>query len=231
MRPVDTQLTPDARTQLIDAVAAHVPPARGQDCVRVAVDGVDGAGKTWFANDLADTLRLEGRPVVRVSTDDWHHQRSRRYAHGRTSPLGFWLDSYDHHRIRHEVLEPLGPGGTRWFRRRGHDLRTDATLHDPLEAAPAGAVVVVDGLFLQRAGLQDCFELVIWLQVPFEITAQRMAHRDGTPPDPSHPAMRRYVEGQQIYLEQRAPQTTAHLLIDNSDPAAPRMLAPSDGQD
>ena len=187
------------REALVAEVAACVPAASGEDCLRVAVDGVDGSGKTSFADELAGALRVSGRDVVRVSADDWHQVRALRYARGRHSPEGFWLDSYDYGRLHTEVLEPLGPGGSRCFRRRGHDLESDVVLSGPVEAAPAGAVVVVDGLFLQRSELDRCFEFAIWLDVPFEETTRRMAVRDGTSPDPSAPSMTRYVEAQRTY--------------------------------
>ena len=119
------------------------------------------------------------------------------------------------------MLEPLGPGGTRDYRPRGHDLATDEVLTGPLSHAPAGSVLLVDGLFLQRAELEGCFELAIWLDVPFEETAARMAARDGTSPDPEDPSMARYVEGQRTYFAQRSPWTRADLVVDNTDLAAP----------
>ena len=78
-----------ARAALLEAVAARVPAGRGGACTRVGVDGVDGAGKTVFAAELADTLRRQGREVVQVSLDDFHHVRAIRYRRGRTSPEGF----------------------------------------------------------------------------------------------------------------------------------------------
>jgi hypothetical protein len=38
-------------------VADLVPTAIGEDCVRVGIDGVDGSGKTVFADELADARR------------------------------------------------------------------------------------------------------------------------------------------------------------------------------
>ena len=117
-------MTP-ARAALLAQVAACVPPAsRDGDCVRVGIDGVDGAGKSVFAAELAAVLSRQGVPVVHVCVDDWHHVRVRRYARGGTSPEGFWLDSYDNARLKAEVLEPLAPGGSRRFRTRGHDLES-----------------------------------------------------------------------------------------------------------
>jgi uridine kinase len=212
---------PLVRPAVIAQVADSVPGAQGEDCVRVAVDGVDGAGKTVFADELAAELSARGRAVVRVSADDWHQVRELRYARGRTSPEGFWLDSYDYPRLRAEVLEPLGPGGSREYRPRGHDLPSDEVLTGPPAHAPAGSVVLVDGLFLQRAELEGCFELAIWLDVPFEETAARMAERDGTSPDPEDPSMQRYVGAQRTYFEQRSPWARADLVVDNTDLAAP----------
>ena len=57
-----------------DEVAALLP-AQGL----VAVDGVDGAGKTTFCDELASVLRAQGRAVVRASVDDFHHPRAIRW--------------------------------------------------------------------------------------------------------------------------------------------------------
>lgn len=213
-----------ARREVITALAACLPPSAGADCLRVAIDGVDGSGKSVLAGELAAALRASGRPVIQVSADDWHQQRALRHARGRTSPEGFWLDSYDYPRLRAEVLDPLGPGGSREYRLHGHSLETDEVLRGPTLTAPEGAVVVVDGLFLQRAELQGCFEFVVWLDVPFEETARRMAVRDGTPPDPDDPAMERYVGGQRRYFAECAPWSGADLVIDNTDVERPRIV-------
>lgn len=205
-------------------VAACVPAPVGSDCVRVGVDGVDGAGKSVLAAELASALRDLGRPVVEFSVDGWHRVRAERYARGPRSPEGFWLDSYNYPRLIDEALSPLGPGGSRRFRPAGHDVETDELLWPDLIEAPEGAVVVIDGLFLHRADLADCFEFTVFVDVPFEVTAARMAVRDGAPADPGHPAMRRYVEAQRTYFAERAPWSRADLVVDNTDLANPVLV-------
>ena len=115
------------RPQLLRLVAGLVPGANGEDCVRVGIDGVDGSGKTVFAGELADALAIIGRPVVRISVDDFHNVSAVRYRRGRSSPEGCWLDSFNYERLRADVLEPLGPGGRR-YRSSAHDLYTDLVL-------------------------------------------------------------------------------------------------------
>jgi len=162
------------RRDVLLAIAARVPATAG--AVRVAVDGVDGSGKSVFADQLAGVLREQARPVVRASVDDFHHPRAQRYRRGRSSPSGFWLDSFDYDRLRHD-----------------------------------------DGLFLHRDELHDLWELSVFLDVPFDVTAARMAARDGSKPDPHHPSMRRYVDAQRTYFESCSPAKRANLVIDNSD--------------
>lgn len=95
-------------SRLADTIAALHPTG----IVRVAIDGVDGAGKTTLADALAPLVAAQGRAVVRASVDDFHHPRALRYARGRHSPDGFYLDSYDYDSFRMLLLDPLSPGGS-----------------------------------------------------------------------------------------------------------------------
>lgn len=59
----------------------------------VGVDGVDGSGKTTFTARLADALRPS--TVLVIHADDHLNPPEVRYARGRSSPEGFWLETYD----------------------------------------------------------------------------------------------------------------------------------------
>ena len=61
----------------------------------MAIDGVDGSGKTAFADDLADLVRESGTKVIRISFDNFLNPREVRHARGRTSPEGFALMGYE----------------------------------------------------------------------------------------------------------------------------------------
>lgn len=197
------------------AELARRVPARGEDRMLVAVDGVDGAGKTVFADQLATAIGALGRPVVRVSVDDFHQPRAVRYRRGRDSPEGFWLDSFDIGALIRELLDPLRAGSP--IRLRWHDLASDGHVDVPPVAVVPGTVVVIDGILLHRDELDGRWDLSVWLEVPFAITAARMAVRDGSPADPDHPAMRRYVQGQQLYLAACSPRDRADLVVDDTD--------------
>ena len=195
------------RAEVLNQVAGLLP-AKGL----VAVDGVDGAGKTTFCDDLASVLRARGRDVVRASVDDFHHPRARRWHRGKTSPEGFFLDSFDYERFCELLLTPFAQG--RPFRRASHDLATDEYVDPPAEVAPPSALLLVDGIFLHRDELAGRWDFSVFLDVDFAVSVARMAVRDGSPSDPDDPRNRRYVEGQRLYLARCDPAARASLVID-----------------
>ncbi|MEO6511597.1 MAG: hypothetical protein ABIO16_11445, partial [Nocardioides sp.] len=188
--------------------------------VLVVVDGADGAGKTWFADDLAVVLRESGRAAVRASVDDFHHPRSFRHELGRTGDT-VWSRSFDYRALRQHLLDPWCRGAGASYRRRHHDLASDALVGEPSSSVPERGVLVVDGVFAQRAELAGCWDLVVWLEVPDEERVRRMAGRDGVPPDAAHPDQARYLEAQALYRAAADPLGNADLVVDNADPVRP----------
>lgn len=208
--------------EVLTAVTGLLPAREG--FVRVGVDGVDGSGKTTFADALAEHLEAHGWSVVRIRADDFLNPRAVRYRLGRDSPEGYVADSYDLDRLRSDVLDPFGPSGSGRYRERSLDLATDTSLDPPWLQAPEGCVLVLDGMFLHRDELVDVWDVSVLLDVPFEETCRRMAVRDGSHPDPQHPSMRRYVEGQRLYLARCVPAARATIVVDNTDPSCPRIV-------
>jgi uridine kinase len=212
-----TSNAPVGRPPALVAVADRIV---GLPCdervVLVAIDGVDGAGKTTFADDLASVLERRGVVVLRVSVDGFHHPRVVRYRRGRHDPDGFFLDSYDHEALTSRLLAPIRSGeGT--FVRAIRDVATDEPVAVRAEPVPAAGVLVLDGIFLHRDELVHRWDLSVFLDVPFAVSVGRCARRDGTDPDPDAPSNRRYVEGQRRYLERCRPRQRATLVIDHHD--------------
>ena len=189
----------------------------------VAVDGVDGAGKTVLADDLAVVLRVRGVRVVRVGIDGFHRPRRERYARGRSSPEGYFLDSFDLDAFGRCVLEPVGRGAGE-VRTAVFDHRSDRPVAGDRHEV-AGSVVLVDGVFLQRDELADAWDLAVFLRTGFEASYARMSVRDGCPPDPADPSNRRYLEGQLLYLRTCRPEERADVVLDVTDVRAPVVVS------
>lgn len=185
----------------------------------VAIDGPDAAGKTHFADALAEVLGRQGRAVLRTGIDWFHHPRAHRYARGRTA-LTVWERSFDFAALRRLLVEPwlAGPGAE--FVTRVHDIASDRPVLAPVERVPEGGVLVFDGVFCQRPELINAWDLAIWLDVPPGESARRMGIRDGIPADLDGPAGR-YLGAQQIYRDAVDPVGSADVVIDNTDWSAP----------
>lgn len=212
----------DARARLFDALTQKIVAIMGPGLTMVAVDGVDGAGKTMFADALAHRLEQDSLTVVRTGIDSFHNPRAVRYARGRDSPEGFFRDSYNLDALRELLLFPARIDMP--FRVAHFDYRADrAIASNPLKV-PLPAILVFDGLFLHRKELRDEWDLTIFLDVPFEVSYARMARRDGSDPNPQAPTNRRYFEGQQLYLREANPQREADILIDYADYDLPRIV-------
>ena len=115
-------MTPERRA-VLTRVADALPDLERP--LLVVVDGADGAGKTWLADELGELLRARGRVVVRASMDGFHHPRAHRHEHGRTAET-VWTRSYDYRSLRRELLDPWCQGPGTSYRCRIHDLARDA---------------------------------------------------------------------------------------------------------
>lgn len=182
----------------------------------IAIDGVDGSGKTTFARALAD--HVGDRPTIVLHADDFLNVSAIRHARGRTSPEGFWLDSYNYAAMREFALEPLGRRGSGLYRSSSYDSARDIATRGDQQQSSDDALVLVEGLFLHRDEMLGFWDYSIFLDVPFSETARRMAERNGSHRDPEHPSMRRYVVGQRLYFAAARPWERANLVIDNSQP-------------
>jgi len=211
---------------LLDRLAKTISTLHPGRRTSVAIDGVDGAGKTMLADALAPRVVAMSRQVIRASVDDFHHPRAVRYARGRYSPDGFFLDSYDYPAFHRLLLDPLAPQGSGRYVARHFDHRSDQAVAPCPRQAPPAAALIVDGIFLHRPELRTCWDLSIFLQIDFAVSRERNAVREGTPDalDLDTSSNRRYAGGQQRYLSECTPAQRADIVIDYNDFRAPKVL-------
>jgi uridine kinase len=216
----------EAHASLLNRIAAAIVALQPERIVRVAIDGVDGAGKTTLADALAPAVTAQGRSAIRASVDDFHHPRALRYARGRYSSDGFYLDSYDYDSFRTLLLDPLSVGGSGGYVARRFDLDNDRPFDLVTQQAPPAAALIVDGIFLHRPELRSYWDLSIFLKVDFDVSVPRGAQRgpvvDAT--DAASPSNQRYVGGQKRYLSECEPEQRADIVIGYNDLREPKVL-------
>jgi uridine kinase len=183
-----------------DALAAVHTPDR---LTRIGIDGVDGAGKTRLAEELAQELTARRRPAVRVTLDQFEQPTAERYVGGDLSPEGYYRDAFDLERFRAHVLSVSGP---------------------------PGLVIVADGVFLQRPELADLWDAVVWFESDLEVAARRGAERNLVwfdSLDETHERYRvRHLPAQRRYIEEQRPYERATFVFCNTDLTEPELVRP-----
>jgi len=180
--------------------------------VRVGIDGPSAAGKTTLADDLAGALRaMTRRTVIRAELDHFMRMVADRNAYPYDSPESYYLDAWDYPAVRRELLVPLGPGGSRRYRPAlGAEVRT----------APDDAILLADGVFLQRPELDAHWDLRIYLHVDAAESLRRGVARDAAWMGGAAEAERRYrtkyLPGEERYRAEVRPRERADIVVDRA---------------
>ena len=140
----------------------------------VAIDGLGGAGKSYLAGALANELRTHRNvEVAIVHGDDFFLPSERRsFPPAKQKPIGA---DFDWRRLVEQVVDPL---------RRGQDARYQVYDWDRDALAawltiPAGALVLIEGVYMLRPELRDLYDLRVWVDCPRQIRLARGIARDG----------------------------------------------------
>lgn len=210
-----------ARRAALEALAGELLHNYGRGRTMVAVDGPTAAGKSTFADDLAEALRKKGHDVFRASIDDFLKPRALRYAQGRDSARGRYEDAYDYSVFRRVLIEPFVMNGSTGFVTAAWDEHRDRQIEPKWLSGPVDAMLIVDGGYLNRPELRGLWNASIWLDADAKVRSRRMRERDGI--EPGTPRAERYAGAQKLY-EKTKPREAATIVVDNTDPDAPQRV-------
>lgn len=215
------------REQLVVQLAAQILALDEKAPRAVALTGMSCAGKTTLAAEVATVVDGAGRPVVPIAYDDFHHPRERRHRLGRTSAEGYLDDAFDPDALRRLVLDPVAAGGPAVVP-GCYDLAGDLAVEPAPVAVAAGSVVLVEGSFLLVPQLADRWDLRVLVVADAERVLERAMVRDadlGTPEQVREMYLRRYLAAESMHQERDDPWSHADVVVDLTDPIAPRLLS------
>jgi uridine kinase len=201
-----------ARADVIGEYADEVLQLFPRGRILVGIDGVDGAGKTTFARDLAAAFEARGVTAAAASLDDFVPPG--RGADGPDTTAVYDVDSF-----RRLAVQPYRNGEPVLLRHRNRH----GELPDPPTWLPGDrAVLVVEGSFLHGRNLVGLWHTSAWLQVPRALARQRAADRDGVPVD--DPRLERESVGVEQYFRELDPRKLANASFDLREPGSPRRI-------
>jgi len=184
---------------------------------RIAIDGFCAAGKTTLAESLAARLRARGRVVLRACADDFQNPPEIRWRLGRRSPEGFFRHAVDFAALRSQLLEPLGPQGSRLYRTATFDVHASRPRLSPQQLAPPAAILLLDGLFLHAPQLAGCFEFTVFVRAPYAtcIARARVRKQERLADADAIEALyrERYIPGFELYVEAVHPEARASAVV------------------
>jgi uridine kinase len=222
-------MTHETRNGVIGRVRDAVIALRAGRPVRVAIEGRSAAGKSTFADELADSLRAREVDVLRPSIDDFHRENHKfRAKQGGWTPRLYYDEGYDYAAFRRFVLDPLGPDGDRRCRIALYDSFHNEWYPEKWQTIGEDAVALVDGTFLLRPELAGAWDLVIWLDIDLETMVQRAKRRDTAWVGSESLVEQRYrthwTATHLLYEELDDPKSKAQIVVDHEDFDAPCIL-------
>ena len=203
-------LTPEALADTVAERTAQLPPPEGGR-LRIAVDGAPAAHPAALADTVADRLRLLGRPVCRVSAEDYLRPASLRLEYGHQDADSYYDGWLDANALFREVFDPLEAGGSGRVLPALRDARADRAVRSAPVAVPDGGVLILDGPLL----LGRWFPLD--LTVHLHLTAAALARRTPVEQQWTLPAFARYED-------EARPTDTADLVVRADDPCRPALV-------
>ena len=187
----------------------------------VGINGIDGAGKTKFAEAFEEFLIARNHKTQMISTDDFHNTQAYRYA-GDNQADNYYHRSFNIDLVVEKLLLPLRQKNAFAIKFTLLDWRTDKYDVEKTYSFSQKTIVILEGVFLFRKEMSPHIDYKIFLEIPFEESKRRALFRDATI---SKAELRKYDEkylpAQRKYLAKFPPSETADIIIDNTNWESP----------
>ena len=186
----------------------------------IGVNGIDGSGKTKFAESLETYLKAEGHQTQMIHLDDFHNPKAIRYA-GKEQADNFYNKSFNINPIVEKLLSPIEEKKQVLTTLKLLDLNTDKYEIDKTYNVDQNIIVIFEGVFLFREELAPYIDYKVFLDIPFEESKKRAIIRDSEADEKKYDD--KYLPAQKKYLEKFPPIKAADIIIDNTDWEYPKI--------
>ena len=192
---------------------ASIPAQRS---ALVAITGIDGCGKGYFAAQLLKQLAAQGVCAAIISVDGWLNLPPVRF--DRSNPAEhFYLHAIRFDEMFGQLVLPL---------RDRRSLRLEADYAEETAAEYRKQtyefedldVILLEGIYLLKRPFQAYYDLSVWIECSFEAALERALARaqEGLPPRATAEAYRSiYFPAQEIHFRRDDPRSAATLIVNN----------------
>ncbi|MEN2766094.1 kinase [Ornithinibacillus xuwenensis] len=172
----------------------------------VGIDGLGGAGKTTFVNEMEKGLTNQDCQLVVLHIDDYIVRKNKRYNTGHEEWFEYYYLQWDIKLLAKVFFEKMHQD----FRNVSLPLynnKTDSISLKSTNIRP-NSIVLIEGVFLQRIEWRDFFDFVIFIECSRKLRMERVLNRDayiGNQKERLSKYQRRYWLGEEHYLKTENP--------------------------
>lgn len=208
------------RLELLISLIYRINQTR-QNCrtpFKIAIDGIDGAGKSYFARELFELMQKDKYSVLQSSIDNFHNRKEIRYSQGERSPEGYYKDSFNYDKLLEYLLIPMLESENIRVRTAAFDLKKNAEIEEDPVTVTSDTILLFDGIFLARPRLQKYWDMHIFLHTDIDNILRRVKKRDHAKgAELEELYLEKYIPGQIIYMKQCKPHLNADIVINNNN--------------
>jgi uridine kinase len=204
----------------LQAVAGQILETRAsiptQRSALVAITGIDGCGKGYFAARLIKQLATQGVRAAIISVDGWLNLPHVRF--NKSNPAEhFYLRAIRFEEMFSQLVLPLRD-------RRSIRLEADYAEETASEYRKHTYdfeeldVILLEGIYLLKRSFQEYYDLSVWIECSFQTALERALARaqEGLTPESTTEAYRNiYFPAQEIHFRRDDPRSAATLIINN----------------
>lgn len=181
----------------------------------VGIDGLGGAGKSTISEEIYKLLSEENYNITLFHIDDFIHPRAVRYNDNYAEWECYYDLQWNYDYLMNEVVNPIKNGADFNAKVELYDKDNDTYFLSETNV-PAGSIVIIEGVFLQRQELKGAFDYMIYIDIPEEIRLNRVLERDGYIGDKEQIKTKydnRYFPAEHHYIEICSPSENADYII------------------
>ena len=220
----------NAKLQIFENILNEIKKRKQENKAFVlGINGIDGSGKTEFAENFKKFLLLNKHKAQIINMDDFFNSKGERYS-GNNQVYNYFHKSFNIDILINELLMPIRKG--KCFRKKLTLLNIKTNKYNTRKEyiLENDTVVILEGIFLFRKELLNFIDYKIFLEISFQESMKRMKNRD----IPIYGNImlekisNKIFPAQKKYLGTYLPFKKANILIDNTDWDSPKIKTNSD---